>query len=67
MQTKTRQLTFRLPEDLIARVDHCTARIQSTAALPVSRTDVVRMLLTHALNHGACSLAAMLAGGEPTE
>ena len=53
---KTKQLTFRLPEDLIQRVDACAARIQSEAALPVTRTDVVRMLLLHALESGKCGM-----------
>ncbi len=56
MQAKTRQLTFRLPEELIERVDKCAARIQSEAALPVTRTDVVRMLLVHALDSGHCGM-----------
>lgn len=53
MESTTRQLTFRLPEALVDRVEDCVARIQSFG-MPITRADVVRLLLFHALDHGAC-------------
>lgn len=45
----TRQLAFRLPHALISRIERCEAEI-SQRGLRLSRTDVVRLLLTYALN-----------------
>lgn len=53
MDTATRQFTFRLPDALVERVESCVERIQSFG-MPITRADVVRLLLSHALDHGAC-------------
>jgi hypothetical protein len=52
----TKQLTFRLPESLIERVESCVASIQKQSGLTVTRADVVRMLLTRALDETGCNL-----------
>jgi hypothetical protein len=49
----TRQFTFRLPGTLVARVETCVEHIQSFG-MPITRADIVRLLLSHALDHGAC-------------
>ena len=60
MIDQTKQLTFRLPEALIARVEDCVSRIQVQSGFNVTRADVVRMLLTHALDDAACDLQRLL-------
>lgn len=50
----TRQLTFRLPEDLIARVESCVTHMQERSGFSITRADVVRMLLTRALDEAGC-------------
>jgi hypothetical protein len=42
-----KQLSFRLPEGLIDRVERCTEDLQAEG-LEVTRADVVRLLLRHA-------------------
>jgi hypothetical protein len=59
MIAQTKQLTFRLPEALIDRVEDCVARIQTKSGFNVTRADVVRMLLTHALDDAACDLTRL--------
>jgi hypothetical protein len=54
-ESAARQFSFRLPSALVARVDTCTGRMQ-TAGLEVTRADVVRMLLKHALDNTQCRL-----------
>lgn len=54
-----RQFSFRLPTALVARVDTCTGHMQ-TAGLEVTRADVVRMLLKHALDDTQCRLERLL-------
>lgn len=56
---QTRQLAFRLPQDLIGRIHACEEHMK-LAGLNVSRTDVVRLLLTYALNTSECDLARLL-------
>ena len=56
---RTRQLAFRLPNDLIGRIEECERHIAETG-LDVSRTDVVRLLLTYALNASACDLRTLI-------
>ena len=47
----TEQVAFRLPKDLIARIDDYAARLaKEQAGMTVTRTDVVRVLLTRALD-----------------
>ena len=61
----TKQLSFRLPESLIEQVDGCTKRLRAHG-LHVSRADVVRMLLVHALRATGGELKVLLdSGGSP--
>jgi predicted DNA-binding protein len=47
----TTQTAFRLPAELLARLDRHAERLrQQHAGMTVTRADVVRMLLTRALN-----------------
>lgn len=57
--SQTRQLAFRLPHDLIGRIHACEEHMK-LSGLNVSRTDVVRLLLTFALNSSECDLAVLL-------
>ena len=52
----TRQLTFRLPEVLIERVEDCVTSIQEKSGMNVTRADVVRLLITRALDIAGCDL-----------
>ena len=52
----TRQLTFRLPEELIARVESCVSVIQERSGFSITRADVVRMLITRALDEAGHDL-----------
>ena len=54
-----RQFSFRLPEPLVARVESCTAKIRNTG-LDVTRADVVRLLLKHALDATNCDINMLL-------
>lgn len=48
---ETKQVAFRLPEDLVARLDdHAATMMSEHPGLDVTRTDVVRVLLTRALD-----------------
>lgn len=58
----TKQLSFRLPQSLVGEVDACTRRLR-THGLHVSRSDVVRLLLVHALRATGGDLHALLDGG----
>jgi hypothetical protein len=55
----SRQFSFRLPEPLVQQVEECAARIRARG-LPVTRADVVRLLLTHALESTRCELDLLL-------
>lgn len=57
-----RQFSFRLPANLIKRLEQCTVGMQD-AGLDVTRADVVRLLLKHALDSTHCRLDLLLAGG----
>ena len=59
-----KQFSFRLPEGLIKRVDRCTEDIQA-AGLQVTRADVVRLLLKHALDATHCKLDLLLGEKAP--
>jgi Arc/MetJ-type ribon-helix-helix transcriptional regulator len=56
----SKQYTFRLPDKLVKRIDECLERIRGSG-LTVSRTDVVRMLITHALDTVRCDVKELLA------
>ena len=57
----SKQFSFRLPEDLVEQVEHCAKQLRSEG-LEVTRADVVRLLLKHALRTTRCSLEALLKG-----
>jgi hypothetical protein len=61
MQQSTRQLAFRLPLQLLGRIERCE-RTLTDSGLSVSRTDVVRLLLTYALNKTGCDVHELIAG-----
>jgi len=54
-----KQFSFRLPESLVARVEQCADDIRA-AGLDVTRADVVRLLLNHALDTTKCKLNLLL-------
>jgi hypothetical protein len=56
-----RQFSFRLPEGLVERVEQCATELQS-AGLEVTRADVVRLLLNHALDATQCRIDLLLGG-----
>lgn len=58
-EQRTRQLAFRLPHGLIERIEACEQQIRQTG-LNLSRTDVVRLLLTYALNKSQSDLKELL-------
>jgi hypothetical protein len=58
----SRQFSFRLPEGLVERLEECTGQLQD-AGLEVTRADVVRMLLRHALDATHCKIDLLLGGG----
>jgi len=52
MAELTSQVAFRLPVDLLKRIDKHAERMRDQQpGVNVTRTDVVRMLLTRALDH----------------
>lgn len=52
----TQQTAFRLPTDLVRRLDRHAKRLEAERpGLAVSRADVVRMLLTRALDQEEAS------------
>ena len=55
----SRQFSFRLPEDLVQRVEDCAQAIRANG-LEVTRADVVRLLLNHALDATKCRLTLLL-------
>lgn len=58
-QQAARQFSFRLPPDLVDRVERCTDHIRDTG-LDLTRADVVRLLLKHALDASDCDLGTLL-------
>jgi hypothetical protein len=56
-----KQFSFRLPGGLVDRVERCTEDMQRTG-LEVTRADVVRLLLKHALDTTHCKLELLLGG-----
>lgn len=57
-----RQFSFRLPEGLVERVERCRAELQASG-LEVTRADVVRLLLKHALDATHCNMSLLFGGG----
>ena len=50
-KTKTIQVAFRLPEELLERIDAYADRLsKATPGLTITRADAARMLLTQALD-----------------
>ena len=60
-QEAAKQFSFRLPEGLVERVEGCADEIRASG-LEVTRADVVRLLLKHALDTTHCKLALLLGG-----
>jgi hypothetical protein len=56
-----RQFSFRLPEVIVERVEQCTTELRD-AGLDVTRADVVRLLLKHALDATQCKVELLLNG-----
>ena len=55
----SKQFSFRLPEGLVQRVEECAEEMRASG-LEVTRADVVRLLLNHALNATKCRLDQLL-------
>ena len=55
----SKQFSFRLPEPLVQRVEECAEEMRANG-LEVTRADVVRLLLNHALNATKCRLDQLL-------
>jgi hypothetical protein len=55
----SKQFSFRLPEALVERVEHCADEMRA-GGLDVTRADVVRLLLNHALDATKCKLNLLL-------
>jgi hypothetical protein len=56
-----KQFSFRLPEGLVERVEQCATELRD-AGLEVTRADVVRLLLKHALDATQCKVDLLLGG-----
>ena len=54
-----KQVSFRLPDGLVMRVDQCMLELRETG-LDVTRADVVRLLLKHALDATHCRTNLLL-------
>jgi hypothetical protein len=54
-----KQFSFRLPRATILRVEACAKAMRSNG-LEVTRADVVRMLLNHALDATKCQLDLLI-------
>jgi len=59
-----KQFSFRLPEVLIERVERCMEELQASG-LEVTRADVVRLLLKHALDATHCKIELLFGGKAP--
>jgi hypothetical protein len=64
-ESAAKQFSFRLPEGLVERVEQCTTELRQ-AGLDVSRADVVRLLLKHALDATQCKIDLLLGGNNST-
>ncbi|MGH7280295.1 MAG: hypothetical protein ACRELY_02140 [Polyangiaceae bacterium] len=58
-QATARQFSFRLPFELVERVEHCMEELRESG-LDLTRADVVRLLLKHALDGTQCKLELLL-------
>jgi hypothetical protein len=58
-EVAAKQFSFRLPEGLVDRVEQCTQELRG-AGLEVTRADVVRLLLKHALDETQCKVDRLL-------
>ncbi|HEY1692831.1 MAG TPA: hypothetical protein VGG39_11755 [Polyangiaceae bacterium] len=58
-ETAARQFSFRLPEPLVERLERCRLHLCSSG-LDVTRADVVRLLLNHALDATKCRIDLLL-------
>ena len=59
-----RQFSFRLPTALVERVEGCMEEMRE-AGLDVTRADVVRILLKHALDATHCKLELLFGRTAP--
>jgi hypothetical protein len=57
-----RQFSFRLPAALVERLDRCEEDMRAVG-LDVTRADVVRLLLKHALDTTQCKLELLIGPG----
>ena len=55
----SKQYSFRLPETLVERVERCADEMRQSG-LDVTRADVVRLLLNHALDATNCKWNLLL-------
>jgi hypothetical protein len=55
----SKQFSFRLPQSLVDRVEACARGVRASG-LDVTRADVVRLLLNHALESTKCNLNRLL-------
>jgi hypothetical protein len=55
----SRQFSFRLPGELVEQVENCADSLRAQG-LEVTRADVVRLLLKHALRATHCRLELLL-------
>lgn len=55
----SKQFSFRLPETLVERVERCAHEMRQSG-LDVTRADVVRLLLNHALDATQSKMSRLL-------
>jgi hypothetical protein len=60
----SKQFSFRLPEALVAQVEECAGHLRDQG-LEVTRAEVVRLLLKHALGATKCRLDLLLSPVAP--
>jgi Arc/MetJ-type ribon-helix-helix transcriptional regulator len=60
-EVAAKQFSFRLPDALVERVEQCVTELRE-AGLEVTRADVVRLLLRHALDATQCKIDRLLGG-----
>jgi hypothetical protein len=58
-----KQFSFRLPENLVSRVEQCMETLRD-AGLDLNRADMVRLLIKHALDATQCEIGLLLASKE---
>jgi hypothetical protein len=62
-EAAAKQFSFRLPAQLVDRLERCMENLRATG-LDVNRADVVRLLLTQALNATRCNPKRLFGGSE---